>query len=113
MSNLLPIIDNVEFEHINGAEWYVIIGDVVCGKLFADHYDADGYAYDTVDLKGLNVEDLTWTVYNYTNEYIYIEPTVKELREAILNIYKIYKSEKDNVNMVFKGQTIAGNKEFN
>ena len=25
----------------------------------------------------------------------------------------IIKSEKDNVNMVFKGRTIAGNKEFN
>ena len=26
--------------------------------------------------------------------------------------YGIIKSEKDNVNMVFKGRTIAGNKEF-
>ena len=25
----------------------------------------------------------------------------------------IFKSEKDNVNLVFKGRTIAGNKEFN
>lgn len=25
----------------------------------------------------------------------------------------IIKSEKDNVNMIFKGRTIAGNKEFN
>ena len=84
MSNLLPIIDNVEFEHINGAEWYVIVGDEVRGKMFADHYDADGYAYDTVDLKGLNTEDLTWTVFNYTNECKYINPTATELKEAIL-----------------------------
>ena len=26
---------------------------------------------------------------------------------------RIIKSEKDNVNLVFKGRTIAGNKEFN
>ena len=25
----------------------------------------------------------------------------------------IFKSEKDNVNLIFKGRTIAGNKEFN
>ena len=84
MSNLLPIIDNVEYEQINGAEWYIIVGDVVCGHLYADHYDADGYAVDTVDIEGFNAEDLTWTVFNYTNEYKYINPTMKELKEAIL-----------------------------
>ena len=86
MSNLLPIIDNVEFEQINGAEWDILFEDVVCGRIYAEHYDADGYAYDTFDINGMNTEDLTWTVFNYTNEYIYIEPTVKELKEAILEV---------------------------
>ena len=84
MSNLLPIISGVEFEQINGAEWDILFEDVVCGRIYAEHYDADGYAYDTFDINGMNAEDLTWTVFNYTNEYIYIEPTVKELKEAIL-----------------------------
>ena len=86
MSNLLPIIDNVEFEQINGAEWDILFEDVICGRIYAEHYDADGYAYDTFDINGMNTEDLTWTVFNYTNEYIYIEPTVKELKEAILEV---------------------------
>ena len=84
MSNLLPIIDGVEFEHINGAEWIILFEDVVCGRIYAEHYDADGYADDTDDMDGLNAEDLTWTVYNYISECKYINPTMEELEEAIL-----------------------------
>ena len=84
MSNLLPIIDGVEFERINGAEWYIIVDDVVYGQMYAEHYDADGYAYESDNMDGLNIEDLTWTVTNYINEYKYIDPTEEELRNAIL-----------------------------
>ena len=84
MSNLLPIISGVEFEQINGAEWDILFEDVVCGRIYAEHYDADGYAYDTFDINGMNAEDLTWTVYNYISECKYINPTATELKEAIL-----------------------------
>ena len=52
----------------------------------------------------------------FKKEYI---KNFEELSEADIFIrlinFKtgIIKSEKDNVNLIFKGQTIAGNKEFN
>ena len=51
----------------------------------------------------------------FKKEYV---KNFNDLREADIFIrlinfkYGIIKSEKDNVNMVFKGRTIAGNKEF-
>ena len=84
MNNLLLIIDNVEFERISGAEWYIIVNDMVCGQIYAEHYDMNGYAEELDNMDGLNTEDLTWTINNYVNEYKYIEPTKEELKEAIL-----------------------------
>ena len=52
----------------------------------------------------------------FKKEYV---KNFNDLREADIFIrlinFKtgIIKSEKDNVNLVFKGRTIAGNKEFN
>ena len=51
----------------------------------------------------------------FKKEYV---SNINDLRESDIFIRLInfktgvIKSEKDNVNMVFKGQTIAGNKEF-
>ena len=52
----------------------------------------------------------------FKKEYI---KNFEELSEADIFIRlinfkrRIVKSEEDNVNLIFKGQTIAGNKEFN
>ena len=52
----------------------------------------------------------------FKKEYV---KNFNDLREADIFIRlinfktRIVKSEKDNVNLIFKGRTIAGNKEFN
>lgn len=69
MNNLLPIIDNVKFERISGFEWFIIVNDMVYGQMYAEHYDMNGYAEELDNANGLIIEDLTWTINNYVNEY--------------------------------------------